>query len=209
MARGPPASPALPQCVWKLQGPSPHSFSAVTLAPGVRESQHLTEWRRLWNWSSGSQAALPKWAVGPTSSWRFYRVAGMLQAAFGRVPCTLNFLGGHCFPKFSFIQLQCKTVRKKTVCQWWIWRTKLSFENVKCRFCKKQNLAYEVPCFYDHKALDEMQLHFKNFCCLHCHSCNGQQLNYMLNSIASKGNSFLIIEAIFWWYWKLNLFNFL
>ena len=40
---GPQHCSALPLCVWKLQGPSPHSFSAVTLAPGVRESQHLTE----------------------------------------------------------------------------------------------------------------------------------------------------------------------
>lgn len=31
-------------------------------------------------------------------------------------------------------------------------------------FCKKQNLlVYEVPNFYDHKALDEMQLRFKIF----------------------------------------------
>lgn len=43
---------------------------------------------------------------------------------------------------------------------------------------------------------DEMQLHFKNFC-LHYHSCNGQQSNYTLNPIATKGNHFLIIEDIF------------
>lgn len=40
---GPQRCSALPLCVRKLQGPSPHSFSAVTLAPGVGESQHLTE----------------------------------------------------------------------------------------------------------------------------------------------------------------------
>lgn len=40
---GPQQPPALPQCMWKLQGPRPHSFSAVMPAPGVRESQHLTE----------------------------------------------------------------------------------------------------------------------------------------------------------------------
>ena len=43
-------------------------------------------------------------------------------------------------------------------------KDKIKLWNVKCRFCKKQNLAYEVPCFYDHKALDETQLHFKKFC---------------------------------------------
>lgn len=127
-----------PSCMWKLQGPSPHHslqsrWPLVLGSPGISQNDV--------NLGTGVLEARLLFQSGLLGPWtrRFYHVAGMLQAALRRVTCKLNFLGCHLFSKFSFIQLQCKTVRLRgknmSVMNL---KDKIKLENVKCRFCKNK-----------------------------------------------------------------------
>lgn len=110
---------------------------------------------------------------GQTAVWgtvkNFTHCGGLLESSRGCAAWGLegNLVGSVSWVAISVPQVQLQWGLQgsgREVRPWWIWRTKLSFQNAKCRFCtqKKNLLAYEMPCFNDHKAVDEMQLHFKN-----------------------------------------------